>query len=88
MAFERQSTTPMFLNRTSITPQETRQFEQELQKGRLSLLSAAVFAMTVFALPGGMWASYEVAAKLTTNILQAIASEGRGEHARHIPGPH
>jgi hypothetical protein len=67
------------------------QFEHELQSGRLSLLSAAVLAMTVFALPGGMWASYEVAAKLTTNILQAIgeakAVEDESQQVRTLESP-
>ena len=47
--------------------------ESELEKRRLSMLSVARVAYHLWAVPGSSWASYEIANKLITNIMQTVA---------------
>jgi hypothetical protein len=49
------------------------QFEAELEKRRLNILAVAYIALELLALPGGVWASAEVANKLITNVMQTVA---------------
>ena len=49
------------------------EFQNELDGGnRISLLKVTRLAMEILAVPGGLWASGEVVAKLTTNIIQSF----------------
>jgi len=48
------------------------EFESELEKSRLTLLAVTKFAFCILVVPGGIWSSYEVVAKLTNNVLQAV----------------
>ncbi len=47
-------------------------FEAELEKRRLGLLAVTVVALEIMALPGGVWATYEMVQKLTANILSEV----------------
>ena len=49
------------------------QFEAELEKRRLNILAVARVAFELLAIPGGVWASAEVANRLITNIMQTVA---------------
>lgn len=54
-------------------------FEQELDGGRrINILRVSLLVMEIIGIPGSVWATGEVAPKLGTNILQAIAD------ARHV----
>ena len=47
-------------------------FEAELEKSRLSLLAVTTLTFVILAVPGSLWASYDVVAKLTSKVLQAV----------------
>lgn len=49
------------------------EFEVELDRRRLSLLAVTRLTLEILALPGGVWASGEIVAKLTNNVLQEVA---------------
>lgn len=49
------------------------EFEAELERKRLSLLAVTRITLEIFALPGGAWASVEMVAKLTNNVMQEVA---------------
>ncbi len=55
------------------------QFEAELEKRRLNILAVARVAFELLAIPGGVWASAEVANKLITNIMQTVAEAKSAE---------
>lgn len=48
------------------------EFEAELDKRRLSFLAVTKLAFEILALPGGVWATAELAPKLVTNVLQIV----------------
>lgn len=54
-------------------------FEAELEKRRLGVLAVTRIAMEILALPGGVWASAELAPKLITNIMQTVAESKAAE---------
>lgn len=47
--------------------------ERELEKRRVSMITVATIAYHLWAVPGSMWASYEIANKLITNVMQKVA---------------
>lgn len=57
------------------------EFEKELEKRRLSLMALTQMILTVVALPGGAWASVELANKLVTNILHVVAEAKESDEA-------
>ncbi|HWF63601.1 MAG TPA: hypothetical protein VN685_03200 [Rhizomicrobium sp.] len=57
--------------RTSLL-EKLAEFERELDKRRMSLFAVTRLTFEILAVPGGLWASYEVAAKLITNINQVV----------------
>ena len=62
------------------------EFEAELEKPRLSLLAVTKLAFVILAVPGSIWASYEVVTKLTNNVLQAVGeSKAVDDENRQIP---
>lgn len=46
--------------------------EAELEKKRANMLLVAKLAFEVLAIPGGVWASYDIATKLMSNISQVV----------------
>lgn len=48
-------------------------FEAALDGRRLNLMEVMMFAVAVLGLPGTTWASYEIVAKLTTNVVATVA---------------
>jgi hypothetical protein len=62
------------------------EFEAELDKKRLSLLSVTVLAVTILGAPGALWSSAEVASKLLTNILRVVGEAKIADEAmRPLP---
>jgi len=62
------------------------QFEHELEKRRLSFLAVTRVALEVLALPGGVWASVEIANRLVTNVMQVVAeAKAAEEETRQLP---
>jgi hypothetical protein len=55
------------------------QFESELEKRRLNILAVARLAFELLAIPGGVWASADVANKLITNVMQTVAEAQSAE---------
>jgi len=50
-------------------------FEAELDRRRLSLLALTRVTLEIMMIPGGLWASEQIATKLLTNLLQTVAQE-------------
>lgn len=48
------------------------ELEKELEKRRANMLVVAKLAFDIMAIPGGTWASYEIATKLVANISQSV----------------
>lgn len=64
------------------------EFEAELDRTRLSLLAVTRITLEILALPGGVWASGEIVAKLTNNVLQEVAeAKAADDEARQLPPP-
>jgi hypothetical protein len=57
------------------------ELEKELEKRRANMLLVAKLAFEVLAIPGGTWASYEIATKLITNISQTVEESREAEQA-------
>lgn len=49
------------------------EFEDELERRRLSLMAVTRVAFALWAVPGATWASVDVANKLINNIMQTVA---------------
>jgi hypothetical protein len=61
-------------------------FEQELEKRRLSFLSVTRITLELLAIPGGLWASADVANRLITNVMQVVAEAKAAEdETRKLP---
>jgi hypothetical protein len=60
------------------------ELEKELEKRRVNMLLVAKLAFDVLAIPGGTWASYEMATKLLANISQTV-DESREEEKANKP---
>ena len=64
------------------------EFEAELDRKRLGLLAVTRITLEILALPGGVWASSEMVAKLTNNVLQEVAeAKAADDEARQLPPP-
>lgn len=55
------------------------EFEKELAKRRLSLMAVTLLSVQLLAIPGSLWASYDIAAKLVTNIMASVAEAKAAE---------
>lgn len=61
-------------------------FEKELEKQRLNLFVTARIAFELLAIPGGVWASAEIANKLIHNVMQTVAEAKAAEdETRQLP---
>lgn len=60
------------------------ELERELEKRRVNMLLVAKLAFDVLAIPGGTWASYEIATKLVGNISLTVEESREVEH---VNGP-
>lgn len=54
-------------------------FEKEMEKRRLNVLAVTLLSFEILAIPGGTWASVDVAHKLITNITQTVAEAKQHE---------
>lgn len=57
-------------------------FEEELNRKRVSLLKITWVGLQMLAIPGSIWASSEVVTKLVTNINRTVAEEKVAEDER------
>lgn len=57
------------------------EFEAELEKRRLNMVTVARFVYFILAAPGTLWASAEIAHKLTASIMQTVAEAKEAESA-------
>jgi hypothetical protein len=48
-------------------------FEHELERRRISFVAVTRVVLEILAVPGGVWASADVASRLGSNIMQAVA---------------
>ena len=55
------------------------ELERELEKRRLSLLAITHLTLYLLAVPGALWSSADVAAKLVTSIMQIVAESKASE---------
>jgi len=56
--------------------------EQELEKRRVSMMTIAKIAYHLWAVPGSMYSSYDIANKLITNVMQTVAEAKAEEDAK------
>lgn len=56
--------------------------EAELEKRRVSMLTIARIAYHLWAVPGSMWASYDVANKLLSSMMHNVAEAKEEENAQ------
>lgn len=63
-------------------------FEKELDKRRLSLLAVTRLTIYVLSVPGNMWASADIANRLTTNILQTVGEAKAADDEKRALPPH
>jgi hypothetical protein len=62
------------------------EFEKELDKTRLNLIAVSLFTFELLAIPGGVWASAEIANRLITNVLQVVGeAKAADDEARRLP---
>jgi hypothetical protein len=54
-------------------------FEHELERRRISILTVTRVVLEILAVPGGLWASADVATRLGTNIMQVVAEMKKAE---------
>ena len=72
--------------RRSILLRKLAEFEAELEKKRLNLLTVTVIAITILSAPGGLGATADIASKLITNILRAVGdAKLADDEARRLP---
>lgn len=55
--------------------------EDELEKRRVSMIAIAKIAYHIWAVPGSMWASADIANKLMTNVMHTVAVAKEEENA-------
>ena len=61
-------------------------FEAELDKKRVSFLSAARITIEILAIPGALWGSYEMVSRLSSNVLQVIGeAKAIDDETRELP---
>lgn len=64
------------------------EFEQALEPRRFNIMAATIVTLELLALPGGIWASGEVAHKLVSSIMQTVAEARAAEQeTRRLPSP-
>lgn len=61
------------------------EFELELEKKRLSLLSVAIIAITILGAPGSLGSSAEMAHKLFSNIFQQVHNAKAADERAMLP---
>lgn len=62
------------------------EFEKELEKRRLNLLAVTKLLVSIMAVPGALWASYDIVSRLTGNILQAVGeAKAADDENRQLP---
>lgn len=62
------------------------EFERALDKDRLNLVAVTRLVISILAVPGSLWGSYEVVTKLTTNILQVVGeAKSADDERRQLP---
>ena len=62
------------------------EFEQELDKKRLSIFAVTKITLEILALPGGVWATGDMVAKLVNNVLTVVAEAKAADDAsRQLP---
>lgn len=62
------------------------EFEDELNKKRLNLLTVTLLVITFASAPGGMWSSIEMANKLVSSIARAVGDAKVADEAtRRLP---
>jgi len=62
------------------------EFEQELEKRRLTLLALTRLMISIAVVPGGLWASYEITNRLLGNVMQIVGeAKAVDEENRPIP---
>lgn len=64
------------------------QFEAELEKSRVNMVAVARVVFELLSIPGNLWASAEVAHKLTANIVQSVADAKNVENEARQIAPH
>lgn len=62
-------------------------FEAALDKPRLNLMEATMFAIAILGLPGAIWTSADVVGKLTQNVLSIIAEAKLADDENRRLGP-
>lgn len=63
--------------------------EAELEKRRTSMLTVARIAYHLWAVPGSMWASYDITNKLIANVMHAVAeAKSEEDRSKPLPAPH
>lgn len=61
-------------------------FEIELDKSRLNLLAVTMVVLAIAAVPGSLWASYEVVTKLTNSLLHTVGeAKAVDDENRQLP---
>lgn len=65
------------------------EFEKELEKSRLTLIAVTRITIAILAVPGSLWASYELVQKLANNVLQTVgeAKVADDENRQLAPAP-
>jgi len=61
------------------------EFEAVLEKRRLSLLAATLLSVQILGVPGALWATGDVATKLISQIMQAVAEAKVAEDLTRLP---
>lgn len=73
-------------NKKNILLKRLVEFEAELEKPRLSLMAVGLIAIALVSAPGGVWQTYDVAAKLVTGILREVGDAKNADDAtRRLP---
>lgn len=61
-------------------------FEAELEKRRLTLLALTRLMVSIAVVPGGVWASYDIASKLLNNVMQIVGeAKAADDENRQMP---
>lgn len=73
-------------DKREILLQRLTDFEAELDKKRLNLLTVTLLVITFASAPGGVWGSIEMANKLVSNIARAVGdAKAADEATRRLP---
>lgn len=62
--------------------------EKELEKRRVSMIAVATIVYHLWAVPGSMWASYDIANKLLSNVMHSVAeAKADDDERRSLSAP-